>query len=76
MAVVAAAAAVELVLYVIRLAVRDYRRNNQYSARSVDRAPLDIEKVRQSHIANQQKSTDRCVGVVVDRHAFCLLTCP
>jgi hypothetical protein len=26
-------------------AVRDYRRNNKYTMRTVDRAPLDIEKV-------------------------------
>eukprot|EP00775_Hariotina_reticulata_P003065 gene3065-3345_t len=27
-----------------RYYVRDYRRNNQYAARTVDRAPLDVEK--------------------------------
>lgn len=36
-------------------AVRDYRRNNKYTMRTVDRAPLDIEKV----------CAHRCSGGVV-----------
>jgi hypothetical protein len=27
------------------MAVRDYRRNNSYTARTVDHGPLDVEKV-------------------------------
>lgn len=31
------------------VAVRDYRRNNIYTARKVDRTPLDVEQVRLSN---------------------------